>query len=508
MDDATATISAPTSGGDGGGSSAPSSAPSPAPATAPSTPATPAPSSTPAPTEQKDISGIISDAVAKSYGEAEKTLGKPAEPAPPEVPARATETPAPPAEEAKPAAEAAPPVAEPNPLDKLGPLPAEKIAAAFKDLTPEVTALLKEKGLDVDVLTETARSAALTSQYQERFPDMESADTALKGAQDFWKLERGMTGMKTVDDYNNFMTQLAEMTYIRDEDGNPIPDPNMPGSFKNDGSLQHVMAQHLTDHYDKMASLGALMIKGAKSEDEKNYADDIVTATKFLDDFIKAGYRAPGTQTDIKTLPADVQSRLAEAERIKTEAQTSQTQQQQTQLQMREDKILDATYDAIKPVFKVLEDSALPESVKTMVADKVFDEVTAAMESNDLFKQQRDSLSPRAKDYEARRVAINKQYMTTLIAKSLAKIIPQVGGPIVESNKQRQDKIAAQQQAGRMEPRSGSTTPQSHPGPLTSPDDIEKKALEMARAENPNAGLGSREFYQAIFKLKSMPISA
>ena len=98
--------------------------------------------------------------------------------------------------------------------------------------------------------------------------------------------------------------------------------------------------------------------------------------------------------------------------------------------------------------------------------------------------------------------------MTTLIAKSLAKIIPQVGGPIVESNKQRQDKIAAQQQAGRMEPRSGSTTPQSHPGPLTSPDDIEKKALEMARAENPNAGLGSREFYQAIFKLKGMPISA
>ena len=105
-------------------------------------------------------------------------------------------------------------------------------------------------------------------------------------------------------------------------------------------------------------------------------------------------------------------------------------------------------------------------------------------------------------------MAINKQYMTTLIAKSLAKIIPQVGGPIVESNKQRQDKIAAQQQAGRMEPRSGSTTPQSHPGPLTSPDDIGKKALEMARAENPNAQPGSSDWYRALFKLQNLPAGA
>ncbi len=500
MSEETATIAAPASGGE---SSAPSSAPISAPAAAPSTPAPTTPSE---PTQQNEIGGFIEEAVARSISEAEKTLGKPAEAAPPTVASPAAEAPA--AEAPKPGEAVAPP-AEANPLDKLGPLPAEKIAAAFKEAPPEVAAFLKEKGLDVETLTQTARDAALATQYQERFPTVEAADTALQGAQNFWKLDEQFPAIKDVATFDKFMMDtLVPLSYILDEEGKPIPDPNIPGAFKNDGSVGRFIKLTTDVEMGKLSEIGSLMLQGAKTEEEKNYAEDIITASKFIEDFRTAGYKMPGSKTDIKSLPADVQARLAEADRIKTDSQTTQAQQQQTAVTQREEKILDQTYDKLTSVFKVLDNSALPDSVKTMVADKVWDKVVEALDKNALYKQQRDSLSPRSPNYQERRVALNEQHMKPLIAKVLAEIIPQVGGPIVDANKERHAKIDTQQQAGRMEPRSGSTTPQSHPGPLTSVDDLHTKALEMARAQNPNAAPGSREYFAAFQKLKGLPISA
>jgi len=146
------------------------------------------------------------------------------------------------AEAANPAAEAAKPAAEVNPLDKLGPLPAEKITAALAEAPPEVQAFLKDKGLSVETLTANARMAAEGVQYKERFPTLEAADTALDGAKNFFAIEDKFGAIQSGNDpanFNNFMAHLAELSFERDAQGKPIPDPANPEPSRTTARLQN-----------------------------------------------------------------------------------------------------------------------------------------------------------------------------------------------------------------------------------------------------------------------------
>jgi hypothetical protein len=51
-----------------------------------------------------------------------------------------------------------------------------------------------------------------------------------------------------------------------------------------------------------------------------------------------------------------------------------------------------------------------------------------------------------------------------------------------------------------MDPKTTGTTPQSHPAPATQ-DQVHAKAMEMAKAENPNAREGGPEYWKAVMKL-------
>src|ERR1700733_6268322 len=162
----------------------PAAAPA-APAAEPAAPATPA-----TPAAEPSISDIVNEAAADA--EKELTAAKPTEPvaAPAETKPAVTE-PAKPAAETKPAEGETKPAAaaEPNPLDKLGPLPAEKITAALAEAPAEVQQFLKDKGLSVESLTANARLAAQTSQFLERVPSLEALDVALQGNANFQLLE-------------------------------------------------------------------------------------------------------------------------------------------------------------------------------------------------------------------------------------------------------------------------------------------------------------------------------
>jgi hypothetical protein len=113
-------------------------------------------------------------------------------------------------------------------------------------------------------------------------------------------------------------------------------------------------------------------------------------------------------------------------------------------------------------------------------------------------------MSPSAKDYEQRRVAHNETWMKPRLAKILDEVVGVVGGRIVDENKARLAKLDTAAAATRMEPKTTGTTVQAHPG-ISSPEDIGKKALELARQANPNAEPGSREYWDALTKLKKLP---
>jgi hypothetical protein len=485
--------------------SAPASSPDPAPAAAPAAePA--APAAAPA-------APSLSEIVSKAAADAEKSLTKPAA----EVkPAAATPTETKPAVaeppktegETKPAAAETKPAAEPNPLDKMGPLPAEKIAAALTDAPAAVQEFLKEKGLSVETLTANARLAAQTAQFLERVPSLEALDVALQGNANFQLLETQLPAVQTVQDFDKFMMEtLVPMSFIRDEKGQPIPDPDIPGAFKNDGSIGKLIDYSAAVRDQKIVELADMMLKAATTDEDKAFATDLKGAAEFLGNFIKGGYKKPGADgtADVAKLPKDVQEKLARADKIEKESKERDAKTTQAALDQKEERIISQTDKYVAPIIKdFLDKTALSAELKTLVAETVWSKLVGQMVNNNLYQQQRDLLSPNAPDYEQRRVALNKQYMAERVVKILETVVGQIGAPVVDANKARQDKIDSQSTASAMEPRTTGTTVQTHPA-ATSSEDIGKKALDMARAKNPNAEVGSREYWEAITQLKKLP---
>jgi hypothetical protein len=481
----------------------------------------PAPASTPAgspdtsgsqPAAQPAAAPSLSEIVNKAAADAEKSLTKPA--GGPEVTAPPVETkpavtePAKADGETKPAAVETKPAAEPNPLDKLGPLPAEKIAAALTEAPEAVQQFLKEKGLSVETLTANARLAAQTSQFLERVPSLEALDVALQGNANFQLLETQLPAVQTVEDFDKFMMEtLVPMSFIRDEKGQPIPDPDIPGAFKNDGSIGKLIDYSAAVRDNKIGELADLMLAQAKTDEDKSFASDLKGAVEFIGKFISGGYKKPGADgaADVSKLPKEVQDRLARADKIEKESKERDAKTTQAALDQKEERIISQTDKYVAPIIKdFLDKTALSAELKTLVAETVWSKLVDQMVKNNLYQQQRDLLSPNAPDYEQRRVALNKQYMAERVVKILETVVGQIGGPVVDANKARQDKIDSQSKASGMEPKTSGTTPQTHPA-ATSSEDLGKKALEMAKAKNPNAEVGSREYWEAITQLKKLP---
>lgn len=485
---------------------APASAPAAEPAAAPAAEPTSPPAAQPA--AEPSIRDIVNEATL----DVEKELTKPAEAQPAAAPGPETKPavtdPAKPAAETKPAVdETKPAAAAPNPLDKLGPLPAEKITAALTDAPAAVQEFLKEKGLSVESLTANARLAAQTSQFLERVPSLEALDVALTGNANFERLETGLPAVQTVQDFDKFMTDtLVPMSFIRDAKGDPIPDPDRPGAFKNDGSIAKLIDFSAGVRDAKIGELAEMMIAGAKTDEEKAYANDVKGAVEFLGKFIENGYRMPGApdgKTDTKALPKDVQEKLARADKIERESKERDAKTTQAALDQKEDRIISQTDKYVAPIIKdFLDKTALSAELKNLISETVWAKLTTQMAQNTVYKQQRDQLSPNAPDYEQRRVALNKEYMAERVVKILETVVGHIGGPVVDANKARQEKLDSQSTASRMDPKTSGTQPQSFPAAGT-PDQAHTKAMEMARAENPNAKEGGPEYWRAMIKLDS-----
>lgn len=495
-------VSAPAGGG--GGDSGGGSGSGPTPVSTPSS-STPTPSTEVTPPAATSPEAALSDAVKRAVANAEKTLTKPGVPV--ETPAaespkaEAPKTEAPKTEEPKTETTA-------NPLDKLGPLPAEKIAAALKDAPPEVTTYLKEKGLDVDALSANARLAAETSQYKQVFPTIDAANEALSGAKNFWKIDSGLAEVKDIDTFDKLMMSLAEMTYVRDEQGNPVPDPDRPGAFLNNGSLAKMVDYSALARDSSLTKLADLAIAKATDDETKNMYTDLKGAVDYIQKFVENGYKFDGKAVDESTLPDSVKTELAEARKLKSTLAARDSEQQSKEFDTQEDSIITETHKQISPMIKdALGKTALSDKLKASIGKQVWDAVVESLSKNDLYTRQRDTLSRRGNDYVQRRVALNLNYLRDVTAKALGEIVGEIGGSIVDANAARRDKIDTQNDASRMEPKTTGTTPQSHSGVMTDAD-VQKKALEMAKQTNPNARIGDRDYFSAYIKLKKLPASA
>jgi len=226
---------------------------------------------------------------------------KPAEVKPPETP-EAGKTDEQKAAEAK-AAEVKP--AEVNPLDKLGPLPAEKLGEALKSDT--FVAACKEAGIDTELLMETSRMAAETQMYRDAgLPTPESAQFAVENANHFYDIEEKFPAVKDAASLDAFMSDvMIPLSYIRDAEGKPIPDPQNPGQFKTDGTVSRFMQANVDYDHGWTSQIADKLLESAarfktadgysteRAEEVGKYASNLKDAIAFVDEFRKNGYKMP-----------------------------------------------------------------------------------------------------------------------------------------------------------------------------------------------------------------------
>ena len=73
----------------------------------------------------------------------------------------------------------------------------------------------------------------------------------------------------------------------------------------------------------------------------------------------------------------------------------------------------------------------------------------------------------------------------------------------MDANKERLNKLDSQSTASRMDPKTTGTQPQSFPTTSATSDQFHSKAMELARAENPNAKEGGAEYWRAVMRLET-----
>ena len=156
--------------------------------------------------------------------------------------------------------------------------------------------------------------------------------------------------MKDVDGFDKLMSSLAEMTFIRDEKGQPIPDPNNPGAFQNNGSLAKMIDFSAQVRDQNIVKLADMLIEKAPNDEAKDMAIDLKGALEYVGKFIKNGYKFDGQQVDPKTLPPEVQERLSRADKIEKDQADRQKAEADKQYDESENTILEETHKQLSPM--------------------------------------------------------------------------------------------------------------------------------------------------------------
>lgn len=475
-------------------------------AAAPETPVvtTPETPAVTAPAKSSDPTDFIRQAVSKALpldaeGNISKPADKPATPpvakAEPEVvkPAETpAETPEAKAEREKlEAAKPAEPPAEVDPLDKIGPLPAEKLAAALTE-NPELEAALTKAGIDKDTLFQTARDAAMTSQFTEIFPTVDSAKFAQESAGHFYQIEESFPSIQTVDDLDKFvMDTMLPLSIINGPDGKPLT--NADGTFKTDGSVSRFLKLG-TDYdmgmssnlADKILASANTLPEGEAKTAQVEYAQNLKAAIDYIQDFRNNGYRMPGPKPVNSAVSPEVQQRLDRADQIERESNERNAENARKEEELFDNNVFDDTMKvADSLISEALNRSSLPDNLKEKAAGEIQSAIGNSMKSNKEYQRMSASYRAKGLNDETRKAlaAHNTRTIRGLYGKIVEKVLGEYGATQIAASAARQQKIATQVEKDRSHPSSASAAPGKGPALLTDAD-IRKQAYENAKKAN------------------------
>lgn len=389
-----------------------------------------------------------------------------------------------------------------NPLDKLGPLPAEKIAKAIAD-KPELAAALKAAGLDGDTLIHNARLAAETSQYKAIAPTIESAKFMQESAGHFYDIEERFPSIGKLEDFDSFvMETMLPLSVLRNEKGEVLTNPD--GTFQTDGSVQRFL-QFASDADLGYIKTAAQQLGKAASDEDKEYYGHLEAAIDYLNEFRQAGYQKPGAKTTDAISP-EIQRRLDAADKTVKESRERDAATQADRQKITEDRIFDDTLNGIKPLMRAtLDGTALSPKLKEKAEKEIWKGVFDSLDSNREFQQLKRGHWSRGTGAEQIKAlaALNITTIEGIFATVAENVLSEYGAELVAANSARHTAIDTAIARDKSTPTSASTSAAAAPK-VMSEDDIDAQATKnvLEKHGGRRTPQFNQEFLIEVVKLK------
>jgi hypothetical protein len=455
-------------------------APSPAPVSAPvsssapvSTPAAPAVSeATPAsssPTTRVDANkfssredyatALLAEKMAELETPAEEAKPAEGEVKPVEVEVKPTET----AEVTdKPAEEQAAP-AQDEELFQLEPeaiVTPETLATMVKD-NAEFAKILESDPKLKGQLYKTAREAAELKPYREIFPDIDSAKAAQQSTATWNDMRNAFLGSTTRDGAIGALNKIAELSYERDANGQPILDANGEPVIGDDfyGFFEHVEAVSLEN---RAADVDArLQANRYATQDERDNDERLKAAI----DILREADAASGTED----LPEALRKRAEDLDRRERELtgkqQTEKVQARQTFEQGLQAEAQKRIGDSITRIIANVEKQggAISPYLKNILPRVIASKLVAKIQANPTLQGQMQELQrlPIGDDSRTRRLAAIDRAIQSYLPDVAREELREAGVQVKAASDAKRAKIETQAEATRKSETKGSTAPVS-----------------------------------------------
>lgn len=380
---------------------------------------------------------------------------------------------------AKPAEEVPKPAVPPNPLDAIGPLPAEKLAASLEK--PEFVAAMEAEGYTKEQLLQTARDAALSSQFIEVVGTPEAAKIASESAGHFYDIEEGFTAIQNIQDFDKFMSDIMlPLSFEYGADGLPVKLPN--GQYKTDGTVERFFKQ--AENYSTQIK-GGIIDKLLAANPDNEDLKDLQAAAKIMRSFEENGYQLGASPSgeltpQQKAKEAELHTREQALASQSAEGRKAAAEKFEAQVSEATDKELESLISA------TLNNTALSDKLKSKATEDIYVGLANALKSDRNFK----FMAKQARAHGMREdtlkqiVAMNTSTLKAKFRDVASKVLAEYGAETISQNQKDRSKTDAQLAADRANPKGATTAGQPSRAGKLSTDQIRQQAETDVLAAN------------------------
>lgn len=345
---------------------------------------------------------------------------------------------------------------------------------------PDLKPILEKNPEFKGQLMKTARLASEAAKYQELFNTPEQAATAHELATSFAPLRESFQAIQQPDDARNVLKQIADLSVVTDEQGNPVLENGKPVIHESFATfLDGVFAQVLGFEQKRMqagvepgpaasaAALAVLEFERSRLQKEADKGDEDAQGLLAALDTLKERI-SPARSQASEEIPEHVKQRQADLDRREQELNRQQQEARQQATLAFEEKFNTAIDKSVVPLIdRILDKMAVPDFNRDTAKARIVEDLGDRLLANQHYVSAAKALKGKgiSDDVLKQRVALAMRNVQEILADVARPIITEAKGSFKKSQDAKSAKLASQIEASRSEPKGGTAAPTPAPVP-------------------------------------------